>query len=129
MPPEILQHLSDILQSIKDIESYFPNGYHFSEYQANKMLRRAVERELEIIGEAMNRALKIQPDLDIPEAKRVIGLRNRVIHAYDSVDDVLVWAVVVNHLATLKEKVDKLVNFWYEPDARRKENGIEILPI
>lgn len=110
MPPEMLKHLTDILQCIRDIESYFPNGYHFVEYKSNKMLRRAVERELEIIGEAMNRALKLQPDLDIPEAKRVIGLRNRVIHAYDSVDDVLVWAVVVNHLPSLKQKVQNLLH-------------------
>ncbi len=109
MPPEILQHLSDILQSIQDIHSYFPDGYQFAEYQSNKMLRRAVERELEIIGEAMNRAMKLKPDLEIPEAKRVIGLRNRVIHAYDSVDDVLVWAVLVNHLVPLQKKVEDLI--------------------
>jgi uncharacterized protein with HEPN domain len=110
MPPEIQKHLSDILQAIQDIESYFPNGYNFYDYQANKMLRRAVERELEIIGEAMNRALKLFPDLNIPEAKRVIALRNRVIHGYDSVDDILVWAVVVNHLIPLREKIVILVN-------------------
>jgi uncharacterized protein with HEPN domain len=58
MPPEILKYLSDILQSIEDIESYFSSGYNFYDYQSSKMLRRAVERELEIIGEAMGRALK-----------------------------------------------------------------------
>lgn len=110
MPSEILQHLTDIRQSILDIESYFPNGYHFADYQSNKMLRRAVERELEIIGEAMNRLVKTQPEIEIPEAKRVIALRNRVIHGYDSVDNVLVWAVVINHLPALKAKVESLLN-------------------
>jgi uncharacterized protein with HEPN domain len=92
MPPEVRKYLSDILQAIQDIGFYFPDGYNFYQYQSNKMLRRAVERELEIIGEAMGRALKWMPDLEIPEAKRVIALRNRVIHGYDRVDDVLVWA-------------------------------------
>jgi uncharacterized protein with HEPN domain len=74
------------------------------------MLRRAVERELEIIGEAMGRALKFDAQLDIPEAKMVIALRNRVIHGYDSIDDVLVWSVVVNHLPALKVKVKGLIS-------------------
>lgn len=99
----------DILNAIQGIDSYFPDGYRFLDYQNNRMLRRAVERELEIIGDAMNRHLKLNPDLDIPEAKRIIGLRNRVIHGYDRVDDVLVWAVVINHLPPLKEKVLELL--------------------
>jgi uncharacterized protein with HEPN domain len=109
MRPEALKFLADILQAIGEIESFFPDGYRFSDYQLNLMQRKAVERELEIIGEAMNRLIRIQPDLDIPEAKRVIALRNRVIHGYDRVDDVLVWSVVINHLPELKKKVEGLL--------------------
>jgi uncharacterized protein with HEPN domain len=73
------------------------------------MLLRAVERELEIIGEAINRILKTEPQFPIPESKKIIALRNRVIHGYDSVDNVLVWAVVINHLPALKSKVEALL--------------------
>ncbi len=52
-----------------EIESFFPDGYRFQDYLKNLMQRKAVERELEIIGEAMNRLIKIQPELDIPEAR------------------------------------------------------------
>ena len=110
MPPEVQKYLEDILQAIGGIESYFPDGYNFHHYQQTQMLRRAVERELEIIGEAMNRIVKLDSELNIPEAKRIIALRNRVIHGYDSVDNVLVWAVVVNHLPLLKVKVLNLLN-------------------
>ena len=109
MQPEAKKYLQDMLQAIKSIASYFPDGYNFKHYLENQMRRRAVERELEIIGEAMNRLLKLRPDIDIPEAKRVIALRNRVIHGYDSVDNVLVWAVVVNHLPTLNDKLERLL--------------------
>ena len=109
MPPELIKYLTDILLSIESIESYLGSERNFFQYQENKMLRRAVERELEIIGEAMNKAIKLEPSLEIPEARRIIGLRNRVIHGYDSVDDVLVWAVVVNHLPGLKAVIQKLV--------------------
>jgi uncharacterized protein with HEPN domain len=110
MPPESLKYLSDIRQAIMEIESFFPDGYRFQDYLKNLMQRKAVERELEIIGEAMNRLIKIQPELDIPEARRVIALRNRVIHGYDKVDDVLVWSVVINHLPELKKKIDGLIS-------------------
>ena len=70
MPPESLKYLSDIRQAIMEIESFFPDGYRFQDYLINLMQRKAVERELEIIGEAMNRLIKIQPQLDIPEARR-----------------------------------------------------------
>lgn len=51
------------------------------------MVKRAVERELEIIGEAINRILYIEPDIGISEARRIVDLRNWVIHGYDKVDD------------------------------------------
>ena len=58
----------------------------------------------------MNRVIKIEQQLDIPEARRVIALRNRVIHGYDSVDDVLVWSVVINYLPELKKKIENIIS-------------------
>ena len=54
------------------------------------MLRRAVEREIETVGEAMNRILQVDPDIDIPNARRIVQTRNKVIHHYDYIDNFLV---------------------------------------
>jgi uncharacterized protein with HEPN domain len=72
------------------------------------MLKRAVERNLEIIGEAMNRILKEDPDFTIKEAFRIVGLRNQIIHGYDSVSDENIWSIIVNHLPKLRSEVETL---------------------
>jgi uncharacterized protein with HEPN domain len=73
------------------------------------MLRRAVEREFEIIGEALNWIDKIDPCLEITGKKQIIGMRNRVIHGYDKIDDEIVWGTIVRHLPILKAEVVKLL--------------------
>lgn len=75
------------------------------------MLKRAVERDLEIIGEAINRILTRDKDfaLKITNAKSIIGLRNQVIHAYDSISDESIWSILINHLPKLKTEVDELI--------------------
>jgi uncharacterized protein with HEPN domain len=73
------------------------------------MLRRAIEREFEIIGEALNRIDKIDQTLDIKSKKQIIGMRNRVIHGYDKIDNEIVWGVIVRHLPLLKSEISKLI--------------------
>jgi uncharacterized protein with HEPN domain len=90
MKPEILKHLHDILGSIESIDSYLGNQRDFNRYLEDKMLRRAVEREIEIIGEAMNRILNIDSEITITSSRQIIGMRNRVIHGYDDVDNEIV---------------------------------------
>lgn len=77
----------------------------FTDYLNNKLLRRAIEREIEIIGEAINRALKQDPDLQIENARRIVDTRNWVIHGYDKVDDAIIWGIVVNHLPKLQQEI------------------------
>ena len=72
-------------------------------------LRRAVERELEIIGEATNRILKLNNNIEITEARRIVNLRNMVIHAYDSVDDIIIWGIISKDIPQLKKEIDKLI--------------------
>lgn len=79
----------------------------FSEYLNNKILRRAIEREIEIIGEAINRALKQDPDLQIENARRIVDTRNWVIHGYDKVDDAIIWGIVLNHLPKLQQEIQR----------------------
>ncbi len=81
----------------------------FSVYIANKMLRRAIEREFEIIGEAMNRIERLDPKIEISSKKQIINMRNRVIHGYDKIDDEIVWGTIVRHLPTLKIEIYNLL--------------------
>ncbi|MFN3556445.1 MAG: DUF86 domain-containing protein [Bacteroidales bacterium] len=91
--------------SINSIFEYLGDKRDFTEYLNNKLFRRAVEREIEIIGEAINRALKQDPDLQIENARRIVDTRNWVIHGYDKVDDVIIWGIVVNHLPKLQQEI------------------------
>lgn len=90
MTDKTRKYLFDILESVQSIEDFI-NDVDFFQYQKNKMVRRAVERELEIIGEAMTALLKIENEIEISSAKRIIGMRNRVIHGYDKIDDGVIW--------------------------------------
>ncbi len=80
MNVEIKKYLFDISESIDFIEKFLGDKRDFNVYLANKMLRRAVEREFEIIGEAMNRIERLDPKIEISSKKQIINMRNRVIH-------------------------------------------------
>ncbi|MBN2806726.1 MAG: DUF86 domain-containing protein [Prolixibacteraceae bacterium] len=107
MKREIRKHLYDINTSIDSIYEYLGEQRNFFEYQNNKLLRRGIEREIEIIGEAMNRVLKLNPDINIRNARQIIDTRNWVIHGYDKADDVVIWAIVLKHLPELKKEIVK----------------------
>ncbi len=109
MQREILKYLHDIKVSIDSIYDYLGSKRDFNDYKANKLLRRGVERELEIIGEATNRILKINPDIEISDARRIVDLRNWVIHGYDKIDDVIVWGIVSKDVPKLKIQVEALL--------------------
>ena len=110
MKLEHRKYLYDIKISITTIEEFLGNERDFFKYKENKMLRRAVEREIEIIGEAMNQLLKLIPDCKIKNARKIVDTRNWVIHSYDSVDDVVIWNIVSKHLPKLKIEIDELLN-------------------
>jgi uncharacterized protein with HEPN domain len=73
-------------------------------------LRRGIEREIEIIGEATNRILKIDENIRIENARQIVDARNWVIHGYDKVDDVVIWGIVTIHLPKLKIEIEKLLD-------------------
>lgn len=108
MEIEIKKYLFDIQESINSIENYLSEKRDFNIYSANKMLRRAIEREFEIIGEALNRIDKLAPDIEITGKKQIIGMRNRVIHGYDKIDNEIIWGIIVRHLPVLKIQIQKL---------------------
>lgn len=107
MKHEISKHLYDVKVSIDSIYEFLGDNRVFAEYQNNKLLRRAVEREIEIIGEAISRALKSDPDLPIDSARRIVDTRNWVIHGYDRIDDQVIWGIIINHLPNLRQEVQQ----------------------
>ena len=109
METEIKKYLFDIRESIDSIEQYLGNKRDFNIYQADKMLRRAVEREFEIIGEAMSRIEKLDSTLNISGKKLIISMRNRVIHGYDKIDNEIIWGTIIRHLPTLKIEIEGLL--------------------
>ena len=100
------KYLSDMMRAISLIESFTANTRSYTEYTMDLKTQSAVERQLAIIGEALNQYDK-QPERISP--RKIVGFRNRIIHAYDSLDDTLVWAIVVNHLPALKSEVKTLL--------------------
>ena len=103
--------LFDIKISIEEIETFLEGTENnFFMYKENLMLKKAVERNLEIIGEAVNRLSKIDDTVEITNAKGIIGLRNQIIHAYDNISDENIWSILINHLPKLKEEITSLLS-------------------
>ena len=111
MDERVEKWLLDIRMAIDEIDSYFDDdNRNFLSFRHDKMRKRAVERNLEIIGEAMNRILLKAPEIQINDARKIVNLRNLVIHSYDSISDENIWAIIINHLPTLKNDINSLIH-------------------
>jgi uncharacterized protein with HEPN domain len=110
MQLEIQKYLFDIKTSIDSIYDYLGDSCDFISFKSNKLLRRGIEREFEIIGEAANRILKIDQNINIDNARKIVDLRNWIIHSYDNVDEVIIWGIITKHIPLLKVQVDVLLN-------------------
>ena len=110
MTNEAKKRLLDVVNACEAIAE-FVAGKDFPTYEKDRLLRSAVERQFEIIGEALNKASAAEASLSarIPEYHRIIGLRNRLIHGYDNVDDEILWDVVQSKLGPLKTQVDAVL--------------------
>jgi len=110
MDEYIKKCLVDVKLSCEEVESFFAGKPKlFEEFCNDTMKIRAVERNVEIMGEAINRILKIDPDFNLPNAKAIIQTRNRVIHGYDSVTKEFLWSLVIRHIPGLLTDVDNLL--------------------
>ena len=108
MDKEIKAWLSDIERAISEIYQFLPNQKDFEEFQKDLKTKRAIERNIEIIGEAMNRILKVRSDFPITTARKIIDTRNRIIHGYDDVSDQIIWSIVVEYLRELQREIEEL---------------------
>jgi uncharacterized protein with HEPN domain len=103
------KYLSDINISINHIISFTQEIKSFGVYKKNFLVKGAVERHLAIIGEAINKFQKESKTSHLTNAKQIISLRNRLIHAYDNVDDRIIWTILKKHIAPLQEEVKELL--------------------
>jgi len=108
MDRTIKKYLFDISSAISSIEEYVGTSKIFANYEKNRQLQQAVERNLEIIGEATKRILDINPDIKISNARKIVGVRNRIIHGYDDIDNTEIWSIIINSLPVLKKEIDEL---------------------
>jgi uncharacterized protein with HEPN domain len=108
MDKSIKKYLFDISTAIDSIEDYIGSPKIFANYDKNRLLQQAVERNLEIIGEATKRILEIDPNINISNARRIVSARNRIIHGYDDIDNTEIWSIIINSLPVLKKEIDEL---------------------
>lgn len=101
------KYLSDILEAIRKIELFTQDTPTFDLYMQDIKTQSAVERQLSIIGEAVNRFDKLSLQKPLNNARQIVGFRNRLIHAYDGMDNTIVWAILKRYIPLLKEEAIK----------------------
>ena len=109
MQSEIKTWLIDIQQSISEINSFLPIEKDFFHFKNDLKTKRAIERNIEIIGEAVSRILKINSSFPLDNSRKIVDTRNRIIHGYDSVSEEIIWSIVVRDIPQLKETIDQML--------------------
>jgi uncharacterized protein with HEPN domain len=103
--------LHDILNAIIEIDGFFNDTTkEFTVYQKDLKTKRAVERNIEIIGEAMNRVLHHDPSITFSNSRKIVDTRNRIIHGYDSVSDDILWDIITKHLPLLRQEIEQMLS-------------------
>lgn len=103
---KFLLDIQGVIQEIEIVKTKTNNN--FKSFQADILLQRAVERDLEIIGEAIRKIIEIDPAVKITSAKNIIGLRNIISHAYDSVEPEMIWGIIQNNIPILADEINKI---------------------
>lgn len=103
------KYLSDVLMAIELIEEFTVDYKDFSLYDQDRKTQSAVERQLAIVGEALNQFKKLEPQILIENDKQIISFRNRLVHAYDSLDNSMIWVIINKHIYPLKIEIQKLM--------------------
>jgi uncharacterized protein with HEPN domain len=109
MGKEVNAYFEDIVFSIERIELHIKSISTFNDFKNAYTVYDAVERRLAIIGEALWRIDKLDKDLNITDKRKIIGLRHILTHDYDLVSPEIIWKIIENNLATLKEEVIEII--------------------
>lgn len=120
---EVLTYLQDILDATNDVETFFQDyPMRYDVFEKDYLRRSAVERKAEIMGEAINRIKKAEPDLEIPNGRAIIATRNRIIHSYDNVQPEFLWSLVIRHIPELKKEITRILS-EYELQFNKEKEG------
>jgi uncharacterized protein with HEPN domain len=103
------KYLSDIFQAIVLIELFTVGIKDFDIYISDLKTQSAVERQLGIICEAASHFENLNTGIRIINSRQIIGLRNKLIYSYDTIDPSIIWAILRNHITPLKQEVEKLL--------------------
>jgi len=110
MSRKIKKYLFYVLTCINEVESFFDGNDITIEYlTSDRKTLRAVERNLEIIGEATKRLIKLDPEIPISDVNEIIGARNYIAHEYESVSYIIITRTIRDHFPLLKKEVTKLL--------------------
>jgi len=104
------KYLFDIQSAISLIESFTQSIDSFENYRNDLKTQSAVERQLGIIGEVVNKLKHENSNFPLSNAKQMIDFRNRLIHSYDNIDCSIVWVIIRKHIPILKEEVGLYIN-------------------
>lgn len=99
----------DIQTAIDQIFDFLPEPRDYFLFKNDLKTRKAVERNIEIIGEAVNQLLKSDPEIIISNSRKIVDTRNRIIHGYDSVSPETIWGISIKHLPKLKDEITQLI--------------------
>lgn len=106
---KILKYLLDIDSIIEELDKILDHHQmDFNDFQQSFISIRAVERDLMIIGEAINKILQIDSEIKISSARQIVGLRNIIVHAYDSIEPSVLWRVLIKDIPILKNDIEEL---------------------
>lgn len=109
LPKSVLKYLLDIEAIISELESIIElHEMDYTKFSESFISVRAVERDLMIIGEAINKISKQEPNIKISSTKHIIGLRNMIVHAYDSIDPTTLWKILMKDIPVLKSEIQNL---------------------
>ena len=110
MEKEIQTWLEDIKQAIDEIDDFLPERRDFFEFKKDLKTKKAIERNIEIIGEAVKRILNKNSEIKITNSRKIVDTRNRIIHGYDIVSEEIIWSIVSNDLKKLKQEIINLLD-------------------
>jgi len=107
MTEKAKKYLVDIQKAVELIEDFSNNLTDFFQYKNDLKTKSAIERQLGIIGEAVNQFRKQEQEVVLSNTRQMVDFRNRLIHSYNNVDDTIVWAILKRHIPILKEEIER----------------------
>lgn len=106
----IQKYLQDVLLACEEVEKFFLNyPNRFDVFDNDQLMIRAVERSVEIIGEAVNRILKRDPDFNLRNARAIVQTRNRFIHSCEKIENEFLWGLVKRNIPELKKDIERII--------------------